>query len=443
MGRKKPAAAATSPKTTSPGGTPSKAPPPSLRAALKRSPVNKLLAVWPPDAPSLALNKMVPSPSALSSPANDGSISVTTGPAGDITITPAGAAGRVDGHMDTARLLLSMKKTASASLWPPEPVGSATGEGAHLTSDDYEPGLSELVPQRRAISPPRGLLLDLDRQSLEGSDRTGAETDLKVAELLHPPGGQRTPKPPAKRHVCPMCDKIMGSRSDLVKHVRIHTGEKPYSCGYCPARFTQLGSLRAHETRHTGVKPFKCDICQRAFSIKERLKVHMRIHTGEKPFHCDLCEKTFARGSQLIQHKRTHTGVKPYSCTYCNMKFAFATNLKLHEKKHSGIKDFECPRCYKGFVRQDALRKHIQSYHENERPMRCPICDKSFKGHLGTHLRVHTQEKPYSCTVCEAAFAQNSQLTVHMRVHTGDKPYACQVRGGMGLVGCLVGGLAG
>ena len=114
------------------------------------------------------------------------------------------------------------------------------------------------------------------------------------------------------------------------------------------------------------------------------------------------------------------------------MKFAFATNLKLHEKKHSGIKDFECPRCYKGFVRQDALRKHIQSYHENERPMRCPICDKSFKGHLGTHLRVHTQEKPYSCTVCEAAFAQNSQLTVHMRVHTGDKPYACQVRGGMG-----------
>lgn len=230
-----------------------------------------------------------------------------------------------------------------------------------------------------------------------------------------------------KRHGCTVCDKSMSSRSDLVKHMRTHTGERPYGCTKCDARFTQLGSLRAHETRHTGVRPFVCQICHRAFSIKERLKIHMRVHTGVKPFHCKLCNKSFARGSQLIQHRRVHTGDKPYVCSYCDMKFSFATNLKLHEKKHVGAKDFQCPRCFKGFVRQDALRRHIQSYHENERPMHCPICDKRFKGHLSAHLRIHTQEKPYQCSECSASFAQNSQLTVHQRTHSGDKPYCCQV----------------
>lgn len=428
MGRKKSAsgkaARTVAAKNSTRGGT------------FKRSPVNKLLTSrTPATTPSKPLGRPkktpVSSAAAFSLPATE-----------------------VEERHRTADLLRSMKKTADASLWPLELAGAApaavapgAGEGARrLSTDDYQPGLSELVPQRRASPPPqmgRGTQTDdipplvyspPDHVANAGTSTADFAGERPVATILVPmevpPKPPRPAKPltPIKRHACPMCEKVMGSRSDLVKHVRIHTGERPYQCSFCPARFTQLGSLRAHETRHTGIKPFKCDVCDKCFSIKERLKVHTRIHTGERPFHCDLCEKSFARGSQLIQHKRTHTGDKPYTCSYCGMKFAFATNLKLHEKKHSGIKDFECPRCYKGFVRQDALKKHILSYHENERPMRCPICDKSFKGHLGTHLRVHTQEKPFVCPVCDAAFAQNSQLTVHQRVHTGVKPYGCQVR---------------
>jgi uncharacterized Zn-finger protein len=34
---------------------------------------------------------------------------------------------------------------------------------------------------------------------------------------------------------------------------------------------------------------------------------HKRIHTGDKPYKCDVCENAFNSGSNLVQHKRLHS----------------------------------------------------------------------------------------------------------------------------------------
>uniref|UniRef100_A0A8C6SV62 Zinc finger and BTB domain-containing protein 7A n=1 Tax=Neogobius melanostomus TaxID=47308 RepID=A0A8C6SV62_9GOBI len=101
---------------------------------------------------------------------------------------------------------------------------------------------------------------------------------------------------------CPICSKVIQGAGKLPRHIRTHTGEKPYECTICKVRFTRQDKLKVHMRKHTGEKPYLCTQCGAAFAHNYDLKNHMRVHTGLRPYQCSSCFKTFVRSDHLHRH---------------------------------------------------------------------------------------------------------------------------------------------
>ena len=90
---------------------------------------------------------------------------------------------------------------------------------------------------------------------------------------------------------------------------------------------------------------FQCNVCERKFIRSTHLQRHMRIHTGAKPYSCEICRKRFSRSDHVQIHERSHYKHKIHSCCVCGRLYfdlqLFIAHCKLHAEceyiKVSGI----------------------------------------------------------------------------------------------------------
>ncbi|XP_061189786.1 uncharacterized protein LOC133197673 [Saccostrea echinata] len=116
---------------------------------------------------------------------------------------------------------------------------------------------------------------------------------------------------PFKCNYCPLRFKsVEGSRNHMLhKHITPEELKfikfKVYKCEYCNKLMGQKHMYMRHVRLHTGERPCVCDVCGRSFTMPATLNVHKKTHLERKPHHCDTCNFGFIDAHKLGKHFQT------------------------------------------------------------------------------------------------------------------------------------------
>jgi len=213
-------------------------------------------------------------------------------------------------------------------------------------SNEQEPSLLDLLPERReegwggrvTLVKGAGRFLTQNQKTSARSTHPQPDSSERGVLFLHSPrapqpftrvllsrtvhpfpvtnysffGDQLVFFPTMVKHECPYdgCEFSAKYKSKLTRHLRGHTGERPFECPYegCTYAASQKGNLTTHERSHTKERPYPCPYegCTYAASKTSTLRDHERTHTRVRPFVCPFPKCTYAAisSSALSNHRR-------------------------------------------------------------------------------------------------------------------------------------------
>ncbi|XP_077507215.1 uncharacterized protein LOC144116338 [Amblyomma americanum] len=126
---------------------------------------------------------------------------------------------------------------------------------------------------------------------------------------------------------CGACGELFSAQDLLEKHRRRKHPQRPegrHCCAHCPYSSDRKPNVVRHVRTHTGWRPFLCQVCGKGFARLDHLTGHQLVHSGEGLHECPECGQRFSQASN-------QTGCSPQGAALCGRRGCLAPVYPLRE----------------------------------------------------------------------------------------------------------------